>query len=233
MSTQPLDIDEVGALVGIPETRLAPDVAASLPDSTPGPPWRVRMSSLLWWHKPTDAAARVLPSPLRAKSGRAMTTAGLIRYSKTPLGTYDEVIASPCSVEGGLLGRVHIPFIAVDSVPSIHGGRAHWALPKVPATFEWSGPREARVTGDGWWLSARVVATGMRIPLFGRSSVAQVRPGGRVGVSRLSMLGHGRVVTVEVDIDRDASYAAWLRPGRHRGVMATSARLTMGPATWS
>lgn len=233
MSTQTLSREEIAALVGVPETALASEVVAKLPDATPGPTWRVRQSSLLWWHKAADAAEAALPAPLRARRGRGVTTAGFIRYSNTPVGQYDEVIASPMSAEGGLLGRVHIPLIAVDSVASIHAGRAHWALPKVPATFDWSGPTEVKVTGEDWWLSARVVSTGMRVPMAGRSSVAQVRPDGRVGVSRLTMWGHGRVVTVEVDVDPDASYAAWLRPGRHKGIQVTSARLSMGSPRWS
>jgi hypothetical protein len=233
VSSETLDVGELAALTGVPETRLDPTVVDELPSTTPGPTWRVRMSNLLWWHRATDQAASVLPVPLRARRGRQMTTAGFIRYAHTPVGPYDEVMASPLSVEGGLLGRVHIPFIAVDSLPSIHAGRAHWALPKVPATFEWSGPTEVKGSGDGWWLGARVVSTGPRIPLLGRSSAAQVRPDGRVGISRLSMRGHGRLVTVEVDVDPDASYAGWLRSGRHRGIMGTSVTLTMRAARWS
>ena len=234
MSTQSLDRDEIASLVGVPETRLAPEVAAQLPDMTPGPTWRVRMSSLLWWHRAVDGAESALPSPLRpARRGKPMTTAGFIRYNHTPVGAYSEVIASPLSADGGLLGRVHIPLIAVDSVPSIHAGRAHWALPKVPATFDWSGTTEAKVTGDGWWISARVVSTGTRVPLLGRSSAVQVRPDGRVGVSPLSMWGHGRVVTVDVDVDPEASFAAWLRPGRHKGVMASNMHFRMGSPRWA
>jgi hypothetical protein len=69
--------------------------------------------------------------------------------------------------------------------------------------------------------------------LFGRSSNAQVRPDGRVGVSATGMRGWARVVTVDVDVDPNASFASWLATGRHRGVLVTSARLSMGPAHWS
>jgi hypothetical protein len=128
---------------------------------------------------------------------------------------------------------VHIPFIAVDSVPSVHAGRAHWALPKVLASFTWSGPGDARAVGDNWWLTARVIGTGPRIPVFGRSTTAQVRPDGAVGVSSTSMRGWARVVTIDVDVDPDASFASWLAPGRHRGVMVSAARMSVGPARWA
>jgi hypothetical protein len=130
------------------------------------------------------------------------------------------------------MGRVHIPFIAVDSVASVHGGRAHWALPKALASFSWTGSTGARVDGDGWWLAARVVRKGPPVPVFGRSTCVQVRPDGRVGTAKVAMRGHGRLVSVEVDVDPAASYADWLVPGRHFGVLVASARLTMGPADW-
>jgi hypothetical protein len=200
---------------------------------TPGPPWRVRMSSLIWWHAATPAAGEALPVPLVARKGRGVTSAGFIRYADTPVGPYDEVMGVPVSVQGGRLGRVHIPFIAVDSLPSVHAGRAHWALPKVFADFSGSPADEVRASGDGWWLSARIVRRGPPIPLLGRSSAAQVWPDGRVGSSSVSMYGRGRLVTVEVDVDPDASFASWLRPGRHRGIAASKARLTMGAPRWS
>jgi hypothetical protein len=231
-----LSTDEVTGLVGVPETALPTDVAAELPTSTPGAPWHVRMSALLWRHRARPAASAVLPHMLTAKRN-GITNAGFVRYAETPVGAYSEVMAAPVSLRGGLLPRVHVPFIAVDSLPSVHAGRAHWALPKVLATFTWpeSAPDDAavRADGDGWWLSARVVHTGPRIPLLGRSTNVQVRPGGRVGLAATGMRGWARIVTVEVEVDPAASLASWLTPGRHRGVLVTKARLSMGAARWS
>lgn len=227
-----LTASEVAGLAGIPETALPAEVAESLPERTPGATWRVRMSSVVWWHAATQAAPDALPGSLEPRGGRGVTSAGFISYSDTPVGPYSEVMAVPVSVRGGLLGRVHIPFIAVDSVPSVQAGRAHWALPKVLAQFTGTPAEGIRAEGDGWWLSARVVHRGPPVPVFGRSSVVQVRPDGRTGVARVSMRGRGRLVTVEVDVDPTASYAAWLRPGRHRGIAASRATLTMGPARW-
>jgi hypothetical protein len=225
----PLTADEVAALVGVPETRLPVDVAARLPGSTPAAPWRVRMSGLLWRHRPLPGAAHALPAQLSPRA-RGVTNAGFVRYAETPVGPYAEVMGAPVSVRGGLLSRVHVPFIAVDSEPSVHAGRAHWALPKVLATFSWPEPGKVRVDGDGWWLAAQVVRTGPRIPLLGRSTAAQVRPDGQVGVAGTTMRGIGRVVTIAVDVDPDASFASWLRGGEHRGVLVSNATLTMGPA---
>lgn len=227
-----LTTNEVSGLVGVPETALPGDVADALPTSTPGAPWRVTMSALLWRHRARSEAASALPPELVAKP-KGLTNAGFVRYAETPVGAYSEVMAAPVNVRGGLLPRVHVPFIAVDSLPSVHAGRAHWALPKVMASFDWPEPGEVRAEGDGWWMSARVVHTGPRIPLFGRSTNAQVRPDGRVGVSSTGMRGWARVVTVDVDVDPSASFASWLARGRHRGVQVTRAQLTMGAARWS
>ena len=172
-----------------------------------------------------------LPTALTLKS-KGITNAGFVRYTETPVGPYSEVMAA-VSVRGGLLPRVHIPFIAVDSLPSVQAGRTHWALPKVPATFTWEGADAVRAEGDGWWVSARVIGTGPRIPLFGRSTNAQVRPDGRAGVASTGMRGWGRVVTLQVDVDPTASFASWVVPGRHRGVMVTDGRLSMSGARWA
>jgi hypothetical protein len=226
-----LDSTEVSGLVGVPETALAPEVAAALPDSTPGAPWHVQMSALMWRHRSRPEVASALPPELRMKS-KGITNAGFVQYAETPVGAYSEVMGA-MSVEGSLLPRVHIPFIAVDSLPSVHAGRAHWALPKVMAAFTWQSPGEVRAEADGWWISARVVHTSIRIPLLGRSTAAQVRPGGAVGVSSTGMRGWARVVTVQVDVDPRASFAKWMVSGRHRGVLVTGARLSMSAARWS
>jgi hypothetical protein len=225
-----LTADHVRDLVGVPETQLPAEVANALPASTPGAPWRVQMSALLWRFRSLPEAAAALPSGLQVKA-KGITNAGFIHYADTPVGAYDEVMGA-VSVHGGLLPRVHIPFIAVDSVPSVHAGRAHWALPKVLASFTWSGPGDVRADGDNWWLAARVVGTGPRIPLFGRSTNAQVRPDGAVGVSSTGMRGWARVVTIDVDVSPEASFAAWITPGRQRGVLVTGARMSVGPARW-
>jgi acetoacetate decarboxylase len=227
-----LATDEIADLVGVPETALPADVATALPASTPGPPWRVRMSALLWRHRAVPAASDALPAGLSPRR-RGVTNAGFVRYLQTPVGPYAEVMAAPVTVRGGLFGMVHVPFMAVDSEPSVHAGRAHWALPKVLATFTWPHAGDVRAEGDGWWLAARVVHTGMRIPLMARSATVQARPDGRLGTSATRMRGWGRVVTIDVDVDPAASYASWLVPGRHRGVLVTEATMTMGEPRWS
>jgi Acetoacetate decarboxylase (ADC) len=227
-----LTTDEISRLVGLPETVLPPAVAAALPETTPGPPWQVRMSALLWWHRARRPAAEGLPAGLEKRRGFGVTSAGFINYAETPVGPYSEVMAMPVSTRGGLAGRVHIPFIAVDSLASVHGGRAHWALPKVLANFRWYDPSMVSAEGDGWWLAARVLRTGPPVPLLGRAKCAQVRPDGRVGVAPLKTRGYGRLLIVDVEVDPDASYARWLTPGRHLGVAVRSATLTMGPPRW-
>src|SRR4051812_33506881 len=118
MDRMTLTTDEVSGLVGVPETTLPADVADALPTSTPGAPWRVTMSALLWRHRARPDAAAALPPQLTAKP-KGLTNAGFVRYAETPVGAYSEVMAG-VTVRGGLLPRVHLPFIAVDSLSSVH-----------------------------------------------------------------------------------------------------------------
>src|SRR4051794_12775194 len=122
MGRMTLTASEVSGLVGVPETTLPSEVADALPMSTPGAPWRVQMSALLWRHRARPEAAGALPPMLTAKP-KGLTNVGFVRYVETPVGAYSEVMAAPASLRGGLLPRVHVPFIAVDSLPSVHAGR--------------------------------------------------------------------------------------------------------------
>jgi Acetoacetate decarboxylase (ADC) len=227
-----LSTDEVASLTGAGGAVLPETVVDVLPDSTPGAPWTVTMSSLLWMQRALPAARRALTPPLEARPGFAVTSCGFIRYDDSPVGPYSEVMASPCLARGGKRGHVHVPFIAVDSVPSVHAGRAHWALPKVLATFHRPDDRTVRAEGDGWSLSARVVRRGPPIPLRGSATVAQVRPDGRIGIAPLRIRGRGRLALVAVEASADAPFAPWLASGRHLGVEVSRATMTVGVPQW-
>ena len=91
---------------------------------------------------------------------------------ETPVGPYREVFAGPL-LRGTLLPVVHIPFIAVDSLPSVHGGRAHWALPKAVASFTGDVGSSITAAGEGWSVSVDARARGLRLPLRGPLRSAQ------------------------------------------------------------
>ena len=61
--------------------------------------------------------------------------AGFVEYLDTPVGPYHEVLAGNL-LWTGRLSVSQVPFIAVDSLASVAGGRANWALPKTMADFE-------------------------------------------------------------------------------------------------
>ncbi len=150
----------------------------------PPPPWRTRADAVVWWHGATVAA--------------------FVTYRESPVGPYREVLAS------SPLGTV--PFIAVDSLESLVGGRVNWDLPKELAAF-----RGLCAWGDGWTVEAdvRLRPRGLRVPLLGlvRQPRARQRFAGR---------GTAHPATVEVR-PRGRSE---LRPGRHRGMVVRDARVT-------
>lgn len=223
--------DALHGLPGAPESRLEPAVASRLPSATPPPPWETTADAVLWAHPATAAASTVLPPGVRARRVVRFAVAGFVRYHDTPVGAYDELLASPTLVRGGLW-RLHVPLIAVDSLASLHAGRAHWALPKTLAAF--SGAPAARSSvearGSGWSLHAAVAARGPSVPAWMRVSLAQVRSTGEVVTFPATFRGPVRLARVEVTVGESASFADWLLPGRHLGVLLRDVRIRLRPA---
>ncbi len=215
-------------LPGVPESAL-PD-GLVLPSSTPAPPWRCRVEATVWLHRATPSARALLPAALPA--GPALTVVALVRYLDSPVGAYDELLASPRLLAGslrrGVLARVHVPFIAVDSVASVHGGRAHWALPKTLATFTRDGPR-TQVQGSGWEVDATAQARGPWLPSYARLGSTQQDGAGVTTSSVTSAWALVRPATVQVETRSEGDLAAWLLPGRHHGLRLRG-RMTVGVA---
>ena len=217
-------------LPGAPESRLAAAVLAQLPDHTPAPPWPTRVQAVVWWHRAPPAALAALPAALRARVRLPLVVGAFVRYLDSPVGPYDELI-------GAVLYRplhAHVPFICVDSVPSIHGGRAHWALPKAMARFHREEDGPVAATGDGWRVAAAPQPRGPRLPALAVLSTTQLDGDGRERTARSTARGRARLgrVVVQVGTDRagePGSIAGWLRAGRHRGAVL-SAALQVGPA---
>jgi hypothetical protein len=231
MTSEAPSRDWLQRLPGVPESRLASDVLARLPGGTPAPPWRLRLDAVLWVQRPHRLAAATLPGGLRARRGLGFGIAGFVDYAASPVGPYREFLASPTLVRGGLL-RLHVPLIAVDSSASLLGGRAHWALPKMPATFS-GGPRprqrvEAR--GDGWQVRADVTAFGPTLPVLLRASVAQPSPDGTLATFPVTVRGRVRLGRVDVRRTEDSSFARWLRPGKHPALLLRHGRMRLPAA---
>jgi hypothetical protein len=209
------------SVAGLPESRLAPDQLAQLPAGSPDAPWSCRATAVLWLQRARtpDFDWRARPAPL--------AVAGLIEYLDTPVGPYHEVLAGAV-LRDGFRPRVQVPFIAVDSLASIHGGRANWALPKTTARFEGEiGRATARAVGDGWSFSVRAART-VRVARTARTAVAGPRLPVRLRFTSTGPLGEfstrlratGRPVLVET-VAEGETLTGWLGSGRHLAVVLT------------
>ena len=187
---------------------------------SPPPPWPARVRATLWWHRPTAAARSLGPSP-----SVPLTVGMVVDYLDSPVGPYREVLASPV-LRRALLPTLAVPFIAVNSPTSAHGGRVHWDLPKSLATFTGDVAGVAAAEGVGWHVRTAVRAIGPRLPIVGALRFAQPVDGG-LGVATARMTGRFRLVRVTVQAD-GPTLGGWLRSGTHLGV-TVDGRMTTGP----
>ncbi len=133
------------------------------------------------------------------------------------------MLASPVVLLERGLPTAHVPFIAVDSLASVEGGRANWALPKTLARFAWSGAG-ARVEGDGWSVRASAAPRGPRLPLVGLARLVQVDAAGRERLAPIAGGGLARVARVEISAV-GGSLPRWLLAGIHPGLVLSRARV--------
>ena len=195
----------------VPESRLPAGVLESLPLVTSPPPWDCRVRAVVWVQR---AVAPLPPGSPYAQRVRGLTVGAVVDYLDSPVGPYREVFAGPL-LRGRGWPTLHVPFIAVDSVPSVHGGRAHWALPKTVAEFAGDiGAGRATATGDGWSVSVDAATRGPRLPLAGPLGSSQ---DGRRAVVQLR--GRGRLARVRVTAV-GPTLTGWLGTGTHPGVVA-------------
>jgi hypothetical protein len=209
----------------VPESVLSEHIAAQLPASAPPAPWSTRLHAVVWWHRATTAAPAAMPVVLRSRRRLPLTVAAFVRYEDTPVGGYREILATP----GVLLERpvpaATIPFIAVDSLASIVGGRANWALPKTNARFAWrEHGLDLEARGDGWSVAARVRPRGPAFPFAIVAGDRQVGPGGGELVMRIRGRGRARLGQAMVRVV-GPELPQWLRDGRHPAIVLAGARL--------
>lgn len=187
---------------------------------SPPPPWPARVRATLWWHRATAEARALGPSP-----SLPLTVGMVVEYLDSPVGPYREVLASPV-LRRTVLPTMAVPFIAVDSPTSAHGGRTHWDLPKTLATFTGDVAGVAAAEGADWHVRTTVQAIGPRLLIAGAIRFAQPVDGG-LGVATVRMAGRFRLVRVTLDAD-GPTLGGWLRTGTHAGVTVTG-RMTTGP----
>lgn len=214
---------------GVPETVLSRALVASLPENLAPAPWECRCSATVWLGRGGKAAAAALPGGLGGGAALA-TVGGLVRYTDTPVGGYDEVLGLVGS-RSGPRPWGHVAFMAVDSPASLVGGRTNWAMPKTLARFDGEPGTAMSATGTDeteWSVTAVPRAVGPAVPIRAVGNARQRFADGRIGVSRLSFAGRVRPAVVRVDVSSAGTLSAWLRPGRHLGAVIEDATFTLG-----
>ncbi len=192
--------------------------------TSPPPPWPAAVRATLWWHRSTPAAAEYGPDGPTLP----ITLAMMVDYLDSPVGPYREILASPV-LRRGLIPAMAVPFIAVDSEPSVHGGRAHWRLPKVLATFSGDVLGDFSAAGGGWKVATSARPRGPELPIIGGLPFAQ--PGDDGSISRATARLRGKFRYARVGVEAEGpTLSRWLRPGTHHGIVITSGRMSTGPA---
>lgn len=218
---------------GVAESALTDDDATRLPHQSAPAPWATVLDAVVWFHRAAPGAAERLPRALQGKRTLPITIGALIRYRETPVGPYHEVLAAPVLLAGPKGPEAVVPFIAVDSLPSIHGGRENWALPKTRARFEWpgspSGGFELDAEGAGWSVHATVRPRARRVPFAATSRNRQVTPDNRQVTFASTWRGRAKLASVELET-RGPTLPGWLRSGRHPALVLDGARVRVGAA---
>lgn len=193
----------------------------------PPPPWHSSVEAVLWWH-PASPGGASAPTGLGAR-GLPVGLGGLIAYRQGPVGPYGEVFAA-VGVRRGARVAGHVPFMAVDSRPSVAGGRENWALPKESCAFDGDPGTPGRVTahGEGWAVEVVARARPRAVPAWMAVPCVQAWPDGRARTFWTTIRGRARPGSVEVGRAAGAPLPAWLRPGRHPAVVL-SGRQVVGP----
>lgn len=218
---------ELLTVPGVAECRLDDATVAALPSEAPPAPWLAQCSAIVWYGRGGATAARAAGAA--GESAHALATiGGLVTYSDTPVGTYHEAFGT-VAVRTGRTIRGTIPFMAVDSLASLVGGRQNWSLPKCVASFT-GEPGDSTMTaeGDGWFVraTARPFGPSYRVPM--RAHMVQPWADGLLRDAELDGASRSRSALVTVEVRSRGNLASWLRPGRHLGAVLTGASFTLG-----
>jgi hypothetical protein len=222
----------ITSAAGLPETELPDSLIARLPDSVAAAPWQTKCQVVAWMHEVDAAAIEAFPAAIRPDSV-ALVAWALVRYEDTPVGPYSEIAAT--LIPNGGDGYGHIPFIVVDSLPSIVGGRANWLLPKALADFDWSEDGKSVTVTSGepsspaWSISVSYETSGDISAVTVPNHVEQVSTDGVVRRFDGDLSGSMQTGTVQVDGHADGPLAALLRIGSHDATTMTHCQFDVGP----
>jgi hypothetical protein len=222
---------ELTGVAGVPETAVSEALLAGLPANDSPAPWECVCEAVVWFGRGGRAAADALPPALREGAQGLAVVGGLVRYLETPVGPYDEVLGMVGS-RTGLRPWGSVAFMAVDSQPSLVGGRTNWAMPKTFASFDGGVGDGRSFSGTGadstrWQVTATPKVLGPALPVRTTGVARQEFPGRRVGTSPLRARGRVRPALVTVQVESDGPLPTWLRPGRHLGAVVERATFTL------
>jgi hypothetical protein len=188
---------------------------------TPPAPWHSNIEMALWSFRSTPASRSGVPAGLAPSL--PVGAAGFIHYLDGAVGPYREILATPRCVRaaGSRAPHGHVPFIAVDSIPSIHGGRTNWALPKCCGAFsgEPAADRLLSATGADWSVLAKVRPRGPWVPLRASGSCVQPWPDGQFRAFTSRFRGRARLALVHVEVPESDALSEVLSAGRHLGMV--------------
>lgn len=227
---------EISGVHGVPESALSATLLATLPANDAPAPWTVTCEAVVWLCRGGTAATRALPPALRGAHRGLVVVGGVVRYTDTPVGPYDEVFGIVGS-RTGRRGWGSVCFMSVDSPASLVGGRANWGMPKTLGAFTGEVGSGSTVVARGadatdWSVSVTPHVRGPRLPARSRATTRQELDGGRVAHSRLSASAKVRPALVDVEVASAGDLADWLRPGRHLGAVVERSSFTLAPPTF-
>lgn len=228
---------EITGVGGVAESAVSAALLATLPPHDAPAPWTVTCEAVIWVCRGGEGAGRALPPALRASGSRGLiVVGGVVRYSDTPVGPYDEVFGLVGS-RTGRRGWGSVCFMSVDSPASLVGGRANWGMPKTLGAFAGEIASGSSVVARGadevqWSVTATPRVRGPRLPARSRAITRQEFDGGRIGDSRLSASVKVRPAVVDVEVRSEGDLATWLKPGRHLGAVVERSTFSLAPPTF-
>ncbi len=194
---------------------------------SPPPPWPADVRASIWWHRATPSGRALLPG-----KDVPMTMVMVVDYLSSPVGPYREILASPVLRRPGpglgAMPRMSVPFIAVDSEVSAHGGRTHWHLPKVMAEFAGDVLGRSSVQDESWSVRTNARGIGPAWPIKGALGFAQPN-GSVVELASAKLTGKARLCRVEVQAD-GPTLGSWMASGTHFGLQIVSGSMSTGLA---
>ena len=208
----------VADVPGIRGTQLTAEIIQRLPASAPAAPWPLHASAMVWVAPAPSAAAAALQ---RGIAGRPLAIGGMfVSYQDTPVGPYDEIIGF-VALRRGWTVVANIPFIAVDSLASVVGGRANWGLPKTLASFAGDPLRDRamRAHHADWEVTAQARRVGPAVSARSRLTLVQAGVEGREARIKGRARVRVRPALMQVRTSGVSELTDWLRSGRYPGLI--------------